>query len=60
MAPKSPIPDLWVATVPMVVVVIFGSQKDVFRTLAFWRKRKQKSQVQSQGTVEQLEEKVTI
>jgi hypothetical protein len=60
VAPKSPLPDIWVATVPMVVVLIFGSQKDVFRTLAFWRKRKEKSQVQSQGSIEQLEEKATI
>jgi len=60
VAPRSPIPDLWVATVPMIVVVIFGSQKDVFRTFIFWRKKKQSSQVQSQGTIEQLDEKVTI
>jgi hypothetical protein len=60
VAPKSPIPDLWVATVPMIVVVIFGSQKDVFRTLFFWRKRKEMVQVQSQGSIEQLEEKAII
>jgi len=60
VAPRSPIPDIWVVTVPIVVVLIFGSQKDVFRTLAFWRKRKEKLQVQSQGTIEPLEEKATI
>jgi len=60
VAPKSPIPDIWVVTVPVIVVIIFGSQKDVFRVLFFWRKRKQDLQVQSQGTIEQLEEKAVM
>jgi len=55
VAPKSPIPDLWVASVPMIVVIIFGSQKDVFRALIFWRKDEQKLQVKSQDSIEQLE-----
>jgi len=59
VAPKSPIPDLWVASVGIVVVLIFGSQKDVFRTLMFWRKREDRTQLQSQDSTAHLEEKAT-
>jgi len=54
VAPKSPLPDLWVASVGMIVVIIFGSQQDVFRTLMFWRKRPK--QVQSQDSLVDQEE----
>jgi len=60
VAPKSPIPDLWVASVPVIVVIIFGSQKDVFRALLFWRKDKQSLQVNSQDSTEKLEQKEAI
>jgi len=57
VAPKSPIPDLWIASVPIIVIVIFGSQKDVFQALFFWRKETQRLQVQSQDSIEELEQK---
>ena len=57
MAPKSPIPDLWIASVPIIVVIIFGSQKDVFQVLFFWRKETQRLQVQSQDSIEELDQK---
>lgn len=35
--PQSPAPDLIIASASMVVVLIFGTQRDVLRALSFWR-----------------------
>ncbi|KAF9268233.1 hypothetical protein L218DRAFT_1073564 [Marasmius fiardii PR-910] len=37
--PQSPAPDLIIASASMVVVLIFGTQRDVLRALCFWRAR---------------------
>jgi hypothetical protein len=37
-APKSPIPDLYFASVGFVIVLIFGTQKNVFSSLMLWLK----------------------
>ncbi|KAK7061422.1 hypothetical protein R3P38DRAFT_2829411 [Favolaschia claudopus] len=38
-APESPIPDLVIASAATFVILIFGSQPDIFRALCFWRRR---------------------
>ncbi|KAG7096668.1 hypothetical protein E1B28_004082 [Marasmius oreades] len=35
--PQSPAPDLIIASASMVVVLIFGTQRDILRALCFWR-----------------------
>jgi len=38
VAPKTIVPDMWIASVGFAVVLIFGSQADVLRVLMFWRR----------------------
>jgi len=38
VAPKSIVPDMWIASVGLAVVLIFGSQADVLRVFMFWKK----------------------
>jgi len=37
-APESPVPDLVIACAATVVILIFGTQPDIYRALLFWRK----------------------
>lgn len=37
-APKSPVPDLWLASVGLSVALIFGTQRNVLQALRFWDK----------------------
>jgi len=39
-SPQSPVPDLMIATAASMVVLIFGTQRDVLRTICFWREYK--------------------
>ncbi|KAJ3802720.1 hypothetical protein GGU11DRAFT_764766 [Lentinula aff. detonsa] len=36
-APESPIPDLIIASAATVVILIFGTQRDILRAICFWR-----------------------
>jgi hypothetical protein len=37
-SPQSPVPDLVIASAATVVILIFGTQRDILRALCFWRK----------------------
>jgi len=37
-SPDSPIPDLVIASAATVIILIFGTQRDILRALCFWRK----------------------
>jgi hypothetical protein len=37
-APNSPVPDLVIACAATVVMLIFATQRDIFRAVCFWRK----------------------
>ncbi|KAJ8523033.1 hypothetical protein ONZ45_g487 [Pleurotus djamor] len=37
-SPRSPAPDLIISTAATVVIVIFGTQKDILKGLCFWRR----------------------
>ncbi|KAF7331774.1 hypothetical protein MKEN_00057300 [Mycena kentingensis (nom. inval.)] len=37
-SPSSPIPDLVIASAATVIILIFGTQRDILRALCFWRK----------------------
>jgi len=37
-SPQSPVPDLAIATAASVVILIFGTQPDILRTICFWKK----------------------
>lgn len=36
-APESPVPDLMISTAASVMLLIFGSQKDILKVACFWR-----------------------
>jgi len=36
-SPESPVPDLVIASAASVVILIFGTQRDIIRVLCFWR-----------------------
>jgi len=38
-SPSSPVPDLVIASAATVVILIFGTQKDILRALCFWKAR---------------------
>jgi len=61
VAPPSPIPDLWIASVGVIVVVIFGSQKEVRQALMFWRKEPEpEPEVQSQDSTYSEDPKIRV
>lgn len=37
-SPESPVPDLMIATAATVVMLVFGTQKDILRVLSFWNR----------------------
>jgi hypothetical protein len=37
-SPTSPVPDLAIATAPTVVIIIFGTSKDIINAWCFWRR----------------------
>jgi len=37
-APESPVPDLMIATASSVLLLIFGTQRDILRAMCFWRR----------------------
>jgi len=39
-SPSSPVPDLVIASAATVVILIFGTQRDVLRALCFWKGRR--------------------
>jgi len=39
-APKSPVPDIWLASIGIFIVLIFGTQREVWEALKSWRGRK--------------------
>ncbi|KAJ3743395.1 hypothetical protein DFH05DRAFT_1495815 [Lentinula detonsa] len=42
-APESPIPDLIIASAATVVILIFGTQRDILRAICFWRQSHESS-----------------
>ncbi|KAF7301609.1 hypothetical protein MIND_00726400 [Mycena indigotica] len=40
-SPESPIPDLVIASAATVIILIFGTQRDILRALCFWHKEPQ-------------------
>jgi hypothetical protein len=48
-SPESPIPDLTIASAATVLIVIFGTQRDVLRALCFWK------DIEFKNTVETVE-----
>jgi len=44
-AHRSPVPDMFAATIGFAVMLIFGSQPDIWRTWCFWRAEKPRRHV---------------
>ncbi|KAG9052812.1 hypothetical protein FS842_009218 [Serendipita sp. 407] len=40
-APASPVPDLWLASVGLSIVLIFGTQRNIWVAISNWRPRRQ-------------------
>lgn len=49
-SPESPIPDLTIASAATVLIVIFGTQRDVLRALCFWKDIEFKNTVEFRDT----------
>ncbi|KAF5333689.1 hypothetical protein D9611_002278 [Ephemerocybe angulata] len=41
-SPSSPVPDLAIATAGSVVILIFGTQRDILRALCFWKRNRRR------------------
>jgi len=49
VAPKTIVPDMWIASVGLAVVLIFGSQGDVIRVFMFWKKDQERTLIGSRA-----------
>jgi hypothetical protein len=38
-APKSPVPDIWLASIGIFIVLVFGTQREIWHALQFWKSR---------------------
>jgi hypothetical protein len=38
-APNSPVPDIWLASIGIFIVFVFGTQREVWHAVQFWKSR---------------------
>ncbi|KAL5487907.1 hypothetical protein ACEPAI_6015 [Sanghuangporus weigelae] len=54
-APQSAVPDMALATMGSVVVLVFGTQRDILRTWMFWKRNRQDGRGARQPTASPLD-----